>query len=229
MIELLTRKRYRGSFKGSDGFTLIELTIVILIIAILVSIAVAVMYVARTSAWNNTTKANDRTGNGAMDRLWLLFSGLTPTGSPQRYTRYYDGVGTTASGGFARSMSNYETKTNWVFISRVGNNQLRNNGTWKKNVLVPNTSGAAMYYDWSCVYGKIGVFWGYRNAATNVWTATNTTATNPLCYNEVTLITLTQGTNKAYYTSYRLGLVIATGSFTWTPATGTTVNFGQYY
>jgi hypothetical protein len=76
---------------------------------------------------------------------------------------------------------------------------------------------------------KVGVFWGYRNTATNVWTQTNTTATNPLCYNEVTVISLTQGTNKGHYTSYRLGQVIATGSFTWTSGSGTTVSFGQYY
>jgi hypothetical protein len=55
------------------------------------------------------------------------------------------------------------------------------------------------------------------------------TAANPLCYNEVTLITLTQGSNKAWYTSYRLGQVIASGGFTWTSGTGTTVSFGVYY
>lgn len=112
------------------------------------------MFVARTSAPDKTAKANDRIGNGSIDRTWLYFSGLTPTGSPQRYTRYYDGVGTTASGGFARSMSNYETKTNWVDIRWVANNQLRNNGTWKRNVLDANTSGATKYYDWTCVYGR---------------------------------------------------------------------------
>jgi len=44
----------------------------------------------------------------------------------------------------------------------------------------------------------------------------------------VTLITLTQGTDRAYYTSYRMGSVIAVGSFKWTTGTGACSAFGAY-
>jgi prepilin-type N-terminal cleavage/methylation domain-containing protein len=220
MSDTFSKVKNRGV--ESEGFTLIELMIVILIIAILVGIAVAVMYVARTAAWNNTAKANERTGNTSMDNIWLYFSGMTPSGNPSLYNRYYDGNAI-----WAQAMSRYETKTRWVDVRRAAANQLYNYGAWKNNALEANTrSGTTYYYTWNCVYGKIGLYYGYRNTTTNQWV--NTATSGATAYNEVTVIVLTQGTNKAYYTSYRLGQAIATGSFTWTPTTGTTVSFGGY-
>ncbi|MBU4194041.1 MAG: prepilin-type N-terminal cleavage/methylation domain-containing protein [Actinobacteria bacterium] len=51
--------------KGSKGFTLIELMIVILIIAILVAIAIPVFLAARANAQRRTCQANLRTLEGA--------------------------------------------------------------------------------------------------------------------------------------------------------------------
>lgn len=58
MLKLLKREK---------GFTLIELMVVILIIAILVAIAVPVFNVARTAAYRRTCQANLRTLDGAVN------------------------------------------------------------------------------------------------------------------------------------------------------------------
>ena len=141
--------------KPASGFTIIELMIVILILAILVGVAVAVATYARTKAWDSVAKSNDRVVNTAMQNLWLDFSGRTPVGAipTQRYTRYYDGNAI-----WAQSMSNYETKMSWVDVRRTGT-ALYQYGVWKKGALQPNTrSGSTYYYDWSKVYGKVGVY-----------------------------------------------------------------------
>ncbi len=55
------------SIRGSMGFTLIELMIVILIIAILIGIAVPVYLAANTNAEKRTCQANLRTIDGAIN------------------------------------------------------------------------------------------------------------------------------------------------------------------
>ncbi len=52
--------------KREKGFTLIELMVVILIIAILVAIAVPVFNIARAAAYRRTCQANLRTLDGAV-------------------------------------------------------------------------------------------------------------------------------------------------------------------
>lgn len=56
----------RKMIRRPEGFTLIELMIVILIIAILVAIAVPVFLNARASAQRRTCQANQRTVDGAI-------------------------------------------------------------------------------------------------------------------------------------------------------------------
>ena len=69
MHETFRREVNRMSkfFHRQEGFTLIELMIVILIIAILVAIAVPVFLSARSSAQRRTCQANLRTIDGAMN------------------------------------------------------------------------------------------------------------------------------------------------------------------
>lgn len=63
-----------------EGFTLIELMIVILIIAILVAIAVPVYLNARSNAQRRTCQANLRTCDGAIQSYEALFDdGRYPT------------------------------------------------------------------------------------------------------------------------------------------------------
>ena len=57
----------RKYFHRQEGFTLIELMIVILIIAILVAIAVPVFLSARSNAQRRTCQANLRTIDGAVN------------------------------------------------------------------------------------------------------------------------------------------------------------------
>ncbi len=61
------------------GFTLIELMIVVLIIAILVAIAVPVFNVARENAWRRTCQANLRTIDGAIQTYYASYEAL-PSG-----------------------------------------------------------------------------------------------------------------------------------------------------
>lgn len=68
-MELLTRP---------DGFTLIELMIVILIIAVLVAIAVPVYLNARTNAHMRVCQANLRTVDGAVSEYEAVFQGPVP-------------------------------------------------------------------------------------------------------------------------------------------------------
>jgi len=150
--------------------------IVVLILAILVGLAVMVAMYTRAKAWDSTARANDRIGNSGMQNLWLNFCGRAPVGSipTQRYNRYYDGMSI-----WAQSMSNYETKINWVDVRRSTNTRLYQYGAWKKNVLIPDTrSGTTYYYDWGKVYGKIGVYRGWRNGA--AWTNSATTGNGAL-------------------------------------------------
>jgi type IV pilus assembly protein PilA len=60
-------RRMSKLFHRQEGFTLIELMIVILIIAILVAIAVPVFLSARSSAQRRTCQANLRTIDGAIN------------------------------------------------------------------------------------------------------------------------------------------------------------------
>ena len=63
-------KVMRKLMHRSKGFTLIELMIVILIIAILVGIAIPVYLAARTNAQRRTCQANLRTIDGAINTYY---------------------------------------------------------------------------------------------------------------------------------------------------------------
>jgi len=64
------------------GFTLIELMVVVLIIAILVAIAVPVFSSARESAWRRTCQSNLRTIDGAVQSYYASYDSLPAGFSP---------------------------------------------------------------------------------------------------------------------------------------------------
>lgn len=71
--------KYMKRLHRKEGFTLVELMIVILIIAILVAIAVPVYLSARSRAQVNTCKANLRTIDGSVQQYSAMADGY-PTG-----------------------------------------------------------------------------------------------------------------------------------------------------
>jgi len=73
----------RKLLKGAEGFTLIELMIVILIIAILVAIAVPVYLNSRANAQTRTCQSNQRTVDGSVQSYQAA-------DSSQRYPRSLD-------------------------------------------------------------------------------------------------------------------------------------------
>ncbi len=71
----------RKLIRKNEGFTLIELMIVILIIAILVAIAVPVFLSARSNAQRRTCQANLRTIDGAINTYNAEYDAYPPGGS----------------------------------------------------------------------------------------------------------------------------------------------------
>jgi prepilin-type N-terminal cleavage/methylation domain-containing protein len=71
-------RRMSKLFHRQEGFTLIELMIVILIIAILVAIAVPVFLSARSSAQRRTCQANLRTIDGAINTYNAQYDAYPP-------------------------------------------------------------------------------------------------------------------------------------------------------
>jgi type IV pilus assembly protein PilA len=74
-------RRMSKLFHRQEGFTLIELMIVILIIAILVAIAVPVFLSARSSAQRRTCQANLRTIDGAINTYNAQYDAYPPDGA----------------------------------------------------------------------------------------------------------------------------------------------------
>ncbi len=73
MQKQLGWKEVRPTMRKESGFTLVELMVVVLIIAILVAIAVPVFSAARESAWRRTCQANLRTIDGAAQTYFASY------------------------------------------------------------------------------------------------------------------------------------------------------------
>ena len=69
-------------YRKEHGFTLIELMVVVLIIAILVAIAIPVFSAARESAWRRSCQANLRTIDGAVQTYYASYDALPAGFSP---------------------------------------------------------------------------------------------------------------------------------------------------
>lgn len=79
------------------GFTLIELMVVVLIIAILVAIAVPVFSSARESAWRRTCQSNLRTIDGAVQTYYASYDEL-----PSGFVSTVDNSHPLVAGGFLK-------------------------------------------------------------------------------------------------------------------------------
>lgn len=189
-----------------DGFTLIELMIVILILAILVGIAVAVMVVARKRAAEVTAQSNSHIGEKCAENAYFrCMEGI--------YINYRDSNSSQLGCGSnqyvrARYMSYLEPKINWVDLTQSGNvfsiNQASAAYGWFKNHV---RTAVADPSDLSNMQGKIGITnCRPTNAAGTTWAAANT--------NYLTIISVDTISHKAYFTGYYQGRITRSGKIT---------------
>lgn len=206
MAKRLARTRRCIAGNGAEGFTLIELMIVILILAILVGIAVAVMFIAKRRASSVTAQSNNRIGEKCMENAWFrCMEGI--------YAYYRDSNSAALGAGanqyvYGRYMSYMEPKINWADLSRSGSNFIINQsstayGLWKNKVRSTVTDTT----DMTVLQGKIAITAYYpTNAAGTTWSAS---ASN----NYRTVIALDVVSHRAYFTCYYLGRITRSGNF----------------
>lgn len=202
MVERLAAMCRRNSLHYSMGFTLIELMVVILILAILVGIAIPVMYVAKNKAADAVCKANYRIGEETSTGTFL----------GEGLSNY--------QANWASFMAARERKTTWVLLRRNAARCLMIQISYKyRTPSVRSTTYNVLPNDFANAYGKICIFRGTRNAANTDW------VNNSASYLYTTVIALNQTNDRALYTTYNLGAATRSGSFAWRASDGLTSDF----
>ncbi|MHB8893805.1 MAG: type II secretion system protein [Candidatus Geothermincolia bacterium] len=199
--------RRRDPLDDSKGFTLIELSIVILILAILVGIAVAVMFIAKKKAANATALSNSHIGEKCLDNAWFrCMEGI--------YAYYRDSNSTQLGAGanqyvYARYMSFMEPKIHWIDVTVAANvftiYQPSAAYGWFKNR--GGRTAVANITDMTILQGKIALTpCRPTNASGTTWAAANQYYRTVLSVDTVA--------HRAYFTCYYQGKITRSGSFT---------------
>lgn len=213
-INLSLRDRRLTWFHGTRGFTLVEMMIVILIIAILVGIAIPVFLIVTRKAKESTAQANQRTGESAMNLLWNDYQG-------RNINDYSENFGPNNYLHFATIISKYQSKMNCLHIyGSDGSNILRTHYLFKNNVIIEGIGNQLP----PRADGRVGFARMYRNGA--VWRR-NYTAGDAVTpgFEHITVINKVAGKTKTYFTTYKLGAIVDSGTFDWNLTTGATSNF----
>jgi len=209
-------KSLRVNHSKSDGFTLIELMIVVLILAILVGIAVAVYLSSRKKVSEETAKANERIGTNCIDKVWFkIVDAPFPAGGDANYRESYRDFWPPAPitspylpSGYpvnAYYMSLIERKIYWSYMP-VSGGKLYVNNVYRNGIRIYGNFTVTTGQDWNkYLSGKIGII-PYR------WTG----AAWSNSYNRyITILTLDRVSNIAHYTTYFRGTVYRYGTFNW--------------
>lgn len=190
-----------------SGFTLIELMIVILVLAVLVSIAVPVYIRMSHSADKAVANSNERMACSMMDQVWIR---LSESGADS-YRDPEPPPGLTGPKEVdAQYMSYLSTRNNWVELSVLGG-RWRIDGVWKnKKQILTNVS--AHRYDWDVLSGRLGVLQDWYFWQNGNW--------RPNAKRDYVFVITWQKAGRARFTQYYKGSIDISGEFLWNDGYG---------
>ncbi|MFH1150130.1 MAG: hypothetical protein V1748_06635 [Actinomycetota bacterium] len=189
------------------GYTLSEALAVILIIVVLVCIAIPVYTVGFAGADRRAAELNSNMGDSVLEEAWFDIAGE----GGNDYLDYSPPGGLDAPSLVnARYLSAVEPRIHWADL-RVVDGRFRNYGVYKDGELLEGTSSPGRYYDFSGVYGRIGVL-------QNAYWEDGAWRTND-GQRSATIITLDRG-GTAHYRTYRQGSLLDSGTFKWEDGRG---------
>lgn len=224
-------------FKGSaQGFTVLELLVIIVVISILVAIALPLYFGRSRGADKRVAQYNLKIGEKCVDTLWYdKLAGQNPEDGIDSYRDWDPPELLRAEGSFetsgwvpvgARYMSERETRIKWADLEVTGSSPpvasadlnglglataeycFRINAVYSVGEQI--AGGPDIWNDWSILPGKIGVI--VDKYYEGGWQDN----TNNFY---LTLVTLERG-GTAHFVTLRQGAIYASGSFDWKDGQG---------
>lgn len=198
------------SSAGQGGFTFLELAVVIIVLAILVAIAVPVYMNQSSEASEKVAENNHRVGCHSLNKVYFEIL-------DQGEDKYIDPDDENGSKNWAKYMSQKETRATWARAWGNGASMCMA-AIFKDDVRLGAYWGDPDRFNWSVVgYGKIGTYRGYVDDSDR-WVRSY--SGDPDEYEYMSVITVCEKGDRAFFTSYKQGIPLKTGTFIWENGTG---------